>query len=99
MRLTMREVEAIKAAAVQHFGQGVEVYLFGSRVDDKARGGDIDLYLELPAPVPDKVRKSCQMYADLQLALGEQKIDIVVWDPESPPLPIHQVARETGVRL
>ena len=45
MRLSQYEVESIKKAFQQSFEDG-EVYLFGSRVDDSLKGGDIDLYLQ-----------------------------------------------------
>ena len=46
MRLTEFEVQAIKQSAREVFGAGVGVALFGSRVDDAQRGGDIDLYIK-----------------------------------------------------
>jgi len=42
MRLKSWEVEAIRDE-IRSLDGAAEVYLFGSRVDDKARGGDIDL--------------------------------------------------------
>ncbi|WP_119344899.1 nucleotidyltransferase domain-containing protein [Facilibium subflavum] len=45
MRLKIFEVKAIKGAVSQLFGQDAKVYLFGSRVDDKQKGGNIDLYI------------------------------------------------------
>jgi hypothetical protein len=46
MRLTPLEHEAIKRAAQSSFEPGVVLRLFGSRVDDAKRGGDIDLLVE-----------------------------------------------------
>lgn len=43
MRLTSNEVEIILHSAREIYGEGVRVYLFGSRTDDARRGGDIDL--------------------------------------------------------
>ena len=43
MRLSKREIEAILQVAEDIYGTDVKVYLFGSRVDDSRRGGDIDL--------------------------------------------------------
>ena len=47
MRLEPSEVEAIKEAAREAFGDGAVVRLFGSRVRDDLRGGDIDLHFEV----------------------------------------------------
>lgn len=44
MRLNRKEQEAIKLTCLEVFGTD-EVYVFGSRVDDSERGGDIDLYI------------------------------------------------------
>ena len=45
MRLSEYELEAIKISFKKHFKSG-EVYLFGSRLDDMKKGGDIDLYIK-----------------------------------------------------
>ncbi|MFZ5592659.1 MAG: nucleotidyltransferase domain-containing protein [Pseudomonadota bacterium] len=47
-RLTTSQIETIRQTARQIFGSEVSVWLFGSRVDDSRRGGDIDLYMETP---------------------------------------------------
>jgi uncharacterized protein len=45
MRLTTFEITAINQNAKNIFGDAAKVYLFGSRVDDSKKGGDIDLYV------------------------------------------------------
>ena len=45
MRLSKRVIKLIEEAIKKSFGN-VDVYLFGSRVDDNKRGGDIDLAID-----------------------------------------------------
>ena len=44
MRLTKKEIEIIKKTILEQFGEA-KIYIFGSRLDDKAKGGDIDIFL------------------------------------------------------
>lgn len=96
MRLTAVEQQIIRVASLRRFG--VPPRLFGSRVDDTRRGGDIDLYIETTLSAPDAFRRETQMAADLYRALGDRKIDIVV-NTGRQDLPIYRVAREHGVWL
>lgn len=45
MRLKKRIIDKLKSAIQNSFGD-VNVYLFGSRVDDSKKGGDIDIAIE-----------------------------------------------------
>lgn len=44
MRLSTKETNIIKTKVENIFGEAV-IYLFGSRLDDNKKGGDIDLYI------------------------------------------------------
>ena len=57
--------------------------MFGSRVDDDARGGDIDLLVEAGEPLQadDLVRRSGAFVANLYKLMGERRIDVVVASP------------------
>ena len=48
MRLQPFEINKIKAITRQVFSEDSKVILFGSRVNDKAKGGDIDLFIQTP---------------------------------------------------
>ena len=51
MRLTDYQIQAIRRLAREVAGDQARVRVFGSRLDDIAHGGDLDLMLELPEPV------------------------------------------------
>ena len=46
MRITDIEKDQIKKTIINVFGEKIKIILFGSRVDDNKKGGDIDLYIE-----------------------------------------------------
>lgn len=77
MRLSPEQVSAIKAAAVAAFGDDAVVRLFGSRVDDARRGGDIDLHVEA-APDKADLDHEIRFRALIWQALDEEQIDVVV---------------------
>lgn len=99
MRLTQQTRQIIRNTVAEIFGLEARVKLFGSRLDDKARGGDIDLLVELPAITAEVERKTVQLAARLQLRLGDQPIDILVIDPSTQWQSIHEHASETGVAI
>ena len=95
MRLSQKEIDAIKSNFEKFFDEGV-LYLFGSRVDDSRKGGDIDLYISTKNK-ENLVDKRIKFSASLQREIGEQKIDIVL-DYGDDRL-IDKRAKEQGVML
>lgn len=73
-----------------------EIYLFGSRVDDNKKGGDIDLYLVVNNK-ENLFRRKIQFLSRVKREIGDQKIDIV-FNKDSSRL-IEQEAIKWGVRL
>lgn len=99
MRLTPEEAGIIRRQVDRVFGADAQVWLFGSRADDARRGGDIDLYVEYAPRCENEFQRRLELDDALQLELGEQRIDLVVWAPGKERQAIHEVARATGVRL
>ena len=98
MRLAAGEIAAIKAAANDVFGPDIVVRLFGSRLDDSRRGGDIDLHFERIGGRPD-ARTASRFRTQLTRSIGERAIDLVFHDPAMPMRPIDQIAITQGIVL
>ena len=105
MRLNTDQIQAICQAATAAFGQGTSVWLFGSRVDDSKRGGDIDLLVRphvrtaADAAEPQQAfMQKIKMLNLLENSLGERKIDLVVEQAQD-PRPIVEVAHKQGIKL
>lgn len=98
MRLPAETLPPLLDAVRRHFGAGARVWLFGSRVDDTARGGDIDLYIETDF-TSDLVARRVGLKCDLSSLFGERKIDLVARPRSRAPQPIHQIARREGIPL
>ncbi len=98
MRLTSEQQRQINTILKRYFGTDSEILLFGSRVDDNAKGGD--LYIEPEIKAADAIvdAKLDAMVA-LHKALGDQKIDLVIKRRNARELPIYRIAKETGLPL
>lgn len=102
MRLSDRECCAIRTAAEQCFAPRTQVRLFGSRLDDSRRGGDIDLLIEPSAILTPAQIVSARndFVARLYASLGEQRIDVIIACLGQPDdRPVVQTARREGKLL
>ena len=100
MRLEDVECRVIADTLRKRFGEQSRIWLFGSRVDDEARGGDIDIYLEPEIQEPDAIVDArLEALVELKQRLGDQRIDLVIHRASAREVPIHAIARETGVLL
>jgi uncharacterized protein len=99
MRLTTEQQAVIKHIAQSMLGPGASVRVFGSRLQDSARGGDIDLLFETPDLLPRRAASICQLYGALIKALGDQKIDVLLKDARPNTASVIDHALRTGVLL
>ena len=101
MRLTEQQRNIIRATVAENFGKGAEVWLFGSRVDDNKRGGDIDLLIETDQDDVDALtRTEIDFLSKIQMKLGEQQIDVLLDYPSRKTRPpILLIAKRTGILL
>lgn len=82
MRLTPEEVAGITTAVAEVFGPEAVVRLFGSRVRDDLKGGDIDLLVEVP-PGRETFKDECALSRALEDRLGERRVDVLLVAPET----------------
>ena len=99
MRLSKFEQNTIKETFINIFGKNAEIFLFGSRVDDSKKGGDIDLYV-VPMLQEDYevlFDKKIKFLVALKNKIGEQKIDVIISKDKS--MLIEQEALKWGIKL
>lgn len=96
MRLTPSQIHAITQTVSRLTGGTAEVFLFGSRLDDRARGGDIDLLIETSTPLALVERARIKMELESLVSLP---VDIVSQVRNSASTPFQRIARANAVRL
>lgn len=96
MRLTTNQIDFIKQLTAQLAGNSAQVRVFGSRLDDTAKGGDLDLLLELTEPVDNPALLAAQMSARVSRKMLGRKVDVLICAPNLKKLPIHEVGHREG---
>ena len=76
MRLTQKEIEIIKSTILNLFGE-VKIYIFGSRLNDKVKGGDIDIFIIPKKNIQNQRLKKAKAIFSLEERLLKP-IDIVI---------------------
>lgn len=85
MRLTAGQIQAIKQTVQASLGLPAQVRLFGSRLDDEAKGGDVDLHVSVAQPV--NVWATAQCASRLERSLDGRKVDVRMWAHGQPVFP------------
>lgn len=80
-------------------GERAQVRVFGSRLDDDARGGDLDLMLELSEPAANPALLAARFSARVTRLIQGRKVDVLLAAPNLKRLPIHDMAFKEGKML
>lgn len=96
MRLTSEQNRLILETVRAQAGPKARVVLFGSRVNDQRRGGDLDLLVESSPALPllQRAKIKQQLEALLQLP-----VDILAKEASASPRPFQAIALATGIAL
>ena len=99
MRLSDFEIETIKTVASLHFGSDVQVFLFGSRADDSARGGDIDLFVTASDTEKLNTRTKISFMTDIIMLIGDRHIDVILDNKKRIEDPFLRTIRKSAVKI
>jgi predicted nucleotidyltransferase len=99
MRLTPAQIHTIKSTAQAVLGDDVQVTLFGSRVDDDEKGGDVDLMVEVPQAIDQPAVLAARMASRVSRSMHGRKVDVLLKAPNLQEQAIHRIASQQGVRL
>jgi predicted nucleotidyltransferase len=94
MRLSEDEIAILKNT-LYALNSDAKIYLFGSRVDDDKKGGDIDLLIVSQNFTKKLLRK---LRVEFFKYFGEQKLDIIV-DDGSFSDPFHKIIYQKAIQL
>ena len=83
--------------AKAYFGNNIKLYLFGSRVDDSKRGGDIDLLIETTQKI--ELETEISFLRTIYKNITSRKIDLLIKTPYRQDKPIYHTAIKEGIRL
>ena len=99
MRISPEQAVMIRQEVLTLAGSSARVWLFGSRVRDEARGGDVDLLVEVDEAVTEPALLSARLGARVSKSMHGRKVDVLIEAPNLLRLPIHAVAHAEGIRL
>ena len=96
MRLTQDQIELIRSAVHEMAGGGATTWLYGSRLDQSRRGGDVDLLVQSTPAIGLRQRSRIKNQLEQQLGLP---VDILSAADEGSFPPFVRIAMAQGVQL
>jgi predicted nucleotidyltransferase len=96
MRLLADQIQSIQAVIRQIAGNQAKTWLYGSRLDDARRGGDVDLIVQTTPPINLIQRARIKTQLESQLGLP---VDVLACGDDSALSPFARIAITQGVLL
>ncbi len=98
MRLNQKQLEVIRSTVREMIPAGAryQLTLFGSRLDDEVRGGDIDIYLEITGLAKQKQQILKRRLRPRLEEMLDLPVDLIIQDHTEPLTLISKIAREQG---
>lgn len=96
MRLTEKD-RAIIRRVTSEMTQGLgQAFIFGSRLNDSAKGGDWDILIRLETPVEDPALMMARITGGISWHCQGRKVDVILVAPNLTCQTIHEVAMSEG---
>jgi predicted nucleotidyltransferase len=99
MRLRPEGLQTIRRTVLAVTAGEGRVCLFGSRLDDQARGGDIDLMVKYDHPVDAPAELSARNAVKVSRAMGGRKVDVLPRAPNLLETSAHRMVLENESRI
>lgn len=96
MRLTQLQIQTFIPVVSRSAGMVVSIYLFGSRLNDKTKGGDVDILIETEQKLSRIDQGKIKM--ELEQAMG-LPVDILVRVKNTEPTPFQAIAKAHAARI
>ncbi len=96
MRLAENQIAVIRAIVHRIVGCDVRIWLYGSRLDDQSKGGDLDLLLESQRKI------SLLQRAEIKLTLEQElqiPVDVLVYQSSEAPTAFQSIALSRAVLI
>ena len=99
MRLSKNQVAIIKSIIFKSTNSNSQIYLFGSRLDDKKRGGDIDLLIKTNEPIALKTLLKTKIALEDTLSLPVDVINYIKARHQSQATSFQKLAYAQAVQI
>lgn len=96
MRLKLNEIEILKSNILKQI-QDAKIILFGSRVYDDKKGGDIDIFVETKQQV--SLKQQIEILTDIRMSGLERKVDLILKTPFTKDQSIFHTIYQEGIVL
>jgi predicted nucleotidyltransferase len=96
MRLTDEQIRVIVNTVRAQAGSAARVVVFGSRIDDRCRGGDLDLLIESSPAISLIQRAKIKQTLESELRMP---VDIIAKPTDAAASPFQAIALATGIPL
>lgn len=96
MRLYENEISIIKNTILSYIDDA-KIILFGSRVFDDKKGGDIDICIETKYEIP--LSQKLKILTNLELSGIQRSVDLILKTPQTKDKPIFDTISKEGIVL